>query len=182
MKIRLYSALIALALLIMFVSCFKNPLEGHTTITTSLEHTASQTTSFYENPIENPNNYKDIEIKLPSNKDIILEEDNDYPFRIGYYRLQGTIADMISEEERNKFWEDRNQKFPYGVEVDSCCVKDFVKYFNIQKNDFEMRIRKLLFAEQYLNNDIRREENELPNPDIIYTFDDDIINEYYRRE
>ena len=23
--------------------------------------------------------------------------------------------------------------------------------------------------------------NELPNPDIIYTFDNEIINEYYRR-
>jgi hypothetical protein len=29
--------------------------------------------------------------------------------------------------------------------------------------------------------DMTNEENELPNGDIIYTFDNDIINEYYRR-
>jgi hypothetical protein len=26
------------------------------------------------------------------------------------------------------------------------------------------------------------EDHEIPNADIIYTFDNDIINEYYRRE
>ena len=30
--------------------------------------------------------------------------------------------------------------------------------------------------------DITKEREELPNADIIYTFDDDIINEYYRYE
>ena len=50
----------------------------------------------------------------------------------------------------------------------------FVKRFNISKEEFELAVGK--------NSKYNDEDAELPNADIVYTFDNAIINEYYRRE
>jgi len=57
-----------------------------------------------------------------------------------------------------------------------------VKRYDMPKNKFEDAVR--LAAEKLINEgrDLSEEQWELPNADIIYTLDNEIINAYYRRE
>jgi len=57
----------------------------------------------------------------------------------------------------------------------------FIKHFRIAREVFEQGIALQKFWDEEFGNDTSAETNELPNADIIYTFDNDIINEYYRR-
>ena len=65
-------------------------------------------------------------------------------------------------------------------------IISFIKHFNISKDDFKKACeqRKLQNEEWAAlhNNDINNEKLEIPNADIIYTFNNTIINEYYRRD
>ncbi|MCI9448901.1 MAG: hypothetical protein HFE30_01440 [Clostridiales bacterium] len=62
-------------------------------------------------------------------------------------------------------------------------IVSFIKYFHISKEEFErVCAERRAFMEQMPSYDVNGEDYELPNPDIIYTFDNDIINEYYLRE
>jgi len=57
----------------------------------------------------------------------------------------------------------------------------FIKYFNIPKEKFEQATADFINYCIEANRDMSWEPYEPPNPDIIYTFDNEIINEYYRR-
>jgi len=67
-------------------------------------------------------------------------------------------------------------------EDDQMALVRFVKFFNIPKEEFEKIVELDLASARRNNIDLTDESNEIPNADIIYTFDNDIINEFYRRE
>ena len=62
----------------------------------------------------------------------------------------------------------------------------FVKYFEISREDFErcceQKRKRLEYLRDELGHDINIEGAEIPNADIIYTFDNEIINNYYLRD
>jgi len=60
-------------------------------------------------------------------------------------------------------------------------LKGFVQKFHITRDQFDAAIEKLKKFDMETDTDMTQEENEIPNADIIYTFDDKIISEYYRR-
>ncbi len=62
------------------------------------------------------------------------------------------------------------------------CLVSLVKEFNIPRKDFEYAAEKLKQRYVECGLDLYHEDNEIPNADIIYTFDNKIINEYYRRK
>ena len=92
------------------------------------------------------------------------------------------LFDLVGSEELNKFTEYFAEKYPMEKENGEMTTKAFVEYFNIPKKDFEKTIQEAIAIHIKLGQDISLELYELPNPDIIYTFDDEIINEYYRRK
>jgi hypothetical protein len=101
-------------------------------------------------------------------------------FRYRYYAVQGfyrLVDDSELEEWSRKYDEDFEGKEPTEMALVS-----YIKYFNIPKEVFEDENRKLAKAWTDLGIANQDERYEIPNPDIIYTFDNDIINEYYRRE
>jgi len=57
-----------------------------------------------------------------------------------------------------------------------------IKRYDVPKEKFEEAIQKA--AERYIaeGHNLTQEEWELPNADIIYTFDNEIIDAFYRRE
>lgn len=60
----------------------------------------------------------------------------------------------------------------------------FIKHFHIPKDIFEQVCEELPLWYDRLydgNYDKTEEQYEIPNADIIYTFDNEIINNYYRR-
>jgi hypothetical protein len=75
--------------------------------------------------------------------------------------------------------EEESQKTNYGELMDEMLLVSFVKRYNITREEFDAATAK--FAEN-VKNDTHTEECEVPNGDILYTFDNEIINHYYRYE
>jgi len=67
-------------------------------------------------------------------------------------------------------------------EPSECWYVTVIKQYHIPKEQFETAVQ--IEAERRIQwgYDLSEEENELPNADIIYSFDNEIINAYYRRE
>lgn len=61
------------------------------------------------------------------------------------------------------------------------CVQ-YIEYFKVSKEVFTAEMERLRKFYESSGADMSLEELELPNADIIYTFDDKIINYYYRYE
>jgi len=58
----------------------------------------------------------------------------------------------------------------------------FIKHYKIEKDDFVEAVQREYEWALDSGCSIYNEDCELPNADIIYTFDNEVINAYYRRE
>lgn len=107
-------------------------------------------------------------------------------YRQCYYNISYQLSLLVDENELKDWEEVVYAKDPN--ETNEMVVKLFVQHFNISKEDFEkanLEAAKVIYdpnspppsmnPKDYIN----QEMFELYNPDIIYTFDDEIINEYY---
>ena len=56
-----------------------------------------------------------------------------------------------------------------------------VKHCNISKQDFNKAVDEYIKMCASAGFDMAEEQFEIPNADIIYTFDNEIINAYYRK-
>ncbi len=106
-------------------------------------------------------------------------------YRQCYYQIFYQLAKLVDPEELDA-WEDE----VYALDPDETnemVVKLFIQHFNISKEDFEkanLELAKALYlpgCEIMMNpkDYVNQEMYEIYNADIIYTFDDEIINEYY---
>ncbi len=107
-------------------------------------------------------------------------------YRVCYYGINKYFAQMVDFEEL-QVWKE-NVYATYPNETNEMVIKRFVQDFNISREDFDKanyEAAKMISEEleevptvnpkDYLNQEIY----EVYNADIIYTFDDEIINEYY---
>jgi len=115
--------------------------------------------------------------QLPKPDEIRLKDDH-YAWYEGfvpkyrsiYFGFSGTIGDL-------------GEFVPiHGDKTDEMEMANYVRYNNIRKEDFIAAVQKDYELCLWRGEDIYDEGAELPNPDIIYTFDNEIINAYYRRE
>ncbi len=116
------------------------------------------------------------------------------PYRYCYYEMSYAMEfiDLLLTEEQQKdcyeWFEEEGERTNYGEYRDECLFVSFIKRYNIPKEDFENALEKIKEDCKENNETFHMidgkliEENEFPNPDIIYTFDEDIIREYYRYE
>lgn len=123
-------------------------------------------------------------------------------YRLLYYPDYGInvfFADLVSPEELNEWCEkyysensDMADLFTVGSsasEPKRMAVVDFILHFNIPKEKFEEANntwchRMIKWGDVPVMNPKdykKQEEFEVYNVDIIYTFDDEIINAYYER-
>lgn len=127
--------------------------------------------------------YKPGSIKLEP------QDQDDYKFtrkyRIIYYQICGEFTDLLPEDARQDFmnWADEeSKKNGYGENQNEMLLVSFVKRYNISRTDFDKAVKAYVDARNKTGEDLNSEENEVPNGDIIYTFDNEIINRYYRYE
>ena len=66
-------------------------------------------------------------------------------------------------------------------ELEEMHLVSFIKYFRVPRDVFEEVLEQEAFRRDVSNTDVNHERHELPNADIIYTFDNEIINNFYRR-
>jgi hypothetical protein len=106
-------------------------------------------------------------------------------YRSIYYSIPGIIMDPYDENGEAIAYMESIAKAHKGKESDKMCLVTFIKYFKIPKEKFIELVNQQAQAIASLKEagiNIDTEEFEIPNPDIIYTFDNEIINEYYRRQ
>lgn len=107
----------------------------------------------------------------------------DRQYRYCFYSCKGPWQALLTEEQRADFyvWKAEVAKENnYGEFRDEMFLVSIIKRYNIPREDFDRAL------ENYLSmctpHELKTEFWEAPNGDIIYTFDNEIINEYYRYE
>lgn len=109
-------------------------------------------------------------------------------YRAKYYHIGFELQELVDEDELRK-WKSETEVFDhvYGIEPDEMYLVSFIKHFHITREQFDaaMEERRESLRETFEkqpNLNPRNEVYEIPNGDIIYTFDNEIINNYYRRD
>jgi len=103
-------------------------------------------------------------------------------FRWTYYGMASYHMALVDEKDFNE-WRDKYEEVtPKFTDPPEMLLVTFVKHFDIPKEKFIEATENLRKLYEELEEDIYYEEWEIPNVEVIYTFDNDIINEYYRRE
>lgn len=117
------------------------------------------------------------------------QDQDDYAFirkyRIAYYQIWGEFAELLSEEEYQDYmeWIDKKAKQDgHGEFQDEMLLVSFVKRYNIPREEFNQAVEKYIANSKAAKCDLSAEPYEVPNGDIIYTFDNEVINRYYRYE
>ena len=117
------------------------------------------------------------------------QESDDYSFersyRITYYRIWGEFGNLLDEKQLEDFFawsEQESVRTNYGRDRDEMFLVSFVKRYNIPREAFDEAVDKFIARNREWGCDMTEEEYEVPNADIIYTFDNEIINYYYRYE
>ena len=180
MKKSLVFGLIVL-LCIAITSCTPVKEQGGETTNPILTTTNSLTESTaidYGPPIITP---PDKIVKIKEN-DIQETLPYERQFRVLFYGLYSPYSSLTGFEEHNKFGEKYFESHPFEIEIQEMLLVTYVKYFNIPREDFEKALEEDWQQKKEWGFDMAQEGNELPNPDILYTFDNEIINAYYRRE
>lgn len=116
---------------------------------------------------------------------------DDYKYRAIYYSVSAPFVELVDE---NAFWDWYNNSpyRQYPLDVEEMAIVAFVKKFNISREDFDKANEKdkeilLKYSDEVVVNpaeedpyyDRALESKEIYNADIIYTFDNEIINAYY---
>lgn len=116
----------------------------------------------------------------------------DYPrkYRLIYYYTTN-YDDLVSQEKNLEWFNYYMSKNQYVTEngthikdPDEMALVSFIKYCDIPKDVFEARNNELKQFRKNNSDDFHyyTECGEIANADILYTFDNDIINEYYSYE
>ena len=138
------------------------------------------------------NNIEKTEISKTENTETSLFSDigggniSTRKYRVNYYDVPYQFVLLVGEDA---FWEwDENYNTEDPDETNIMVMKKFIQYFNISREDFdkanlnwtktiqnEMGGKPIMNPKDFAN----QETDESYNADILYTFDDQIINDYY---
>jgi len=124
----------------------------------------------------------DVSIGFPG--EIVVHtgsQDLDYGYqrhyRYKYYGLPGYIVELVPIEEY-QVWCDNELK-PYSeTEPTEPHIFSFIKKFDISFEEFEREVKESYLFWRNLKS-FSNEEDELPNPQLLYTFNLERINDYY---
>ena len=129
--------------------------------------------------IQSAKSFKKIPVYIPGSISLASRLD-EYPFEVTkreiYYKIDSAFEDIVGSDAADAAFESAGENEPTEMRLVT-----FIKHHNIQKKDFEKAVARLKKILESHNMDIYNEEYELPNADIIYTFNNKLINYYYRR-
>jgi len=102
------------------------------------------------------------------------------------YVVQGELLDLFSLEEQIEVGEWWSSIFSTDLYPEIPPLVQFIQRYNISREDFDRAMNEFREIRDDLALrgiiDSTTEEFEIPNADIIYTFDLEIISYFYRRE
>ncbi len=170
---KLISLTAILVLLVLTVACEKEKETSKTTTTTESIQTYEALSSTTMHKVDN---LKENETKNDNGGGYI--ESGKYRQR--YNNVPYDFVVLVGEEEFDRWYDEI-----YEFNPDKSQVVSFIQYFNISKETFEKTNLQMAKSFAEFNPTMRpmdyenQQTYEIYNADIIYTFDDDIINEYY---
>lgn len=127
--------------------------------------------------------------KIPSPDSIeiqdFLEDDYDFDreYRDAYYRCWIGFLPLLGDDQRQEYldWVHAFQlENNAGRDQQEMLLVAAIKHFDIPKEAFEQAVAYYIAAAEAIGCNLSHELYEPPNADIIYTFDNEIINDYYR--
>ncbi len=166
---KLIALIIILALLVLTVACEKEKETSKTT-------TATESIQTYE-ALSSTTMHKVDNLKENDNGGGYIESGK---YRQRYNNVPYDFVVLIGEEEFDRWYDEI-----YEFNPDKSQVVEFIQYFNISKEVFEKTNLQMAKSFAEFNPTLRpmdyenQQTYEIYNADIIYTFDYDIINEYY---
>jgi len=179
--------ILLLVLVIFFASCAQNvvqlpdePTTTETTMTTEATTEPVAEISFQDLPIHNPE-----DIQLASIEDVMGSYGLFVPsYRIVFYSIDTLFIQLVDMEHENWDEMDRILAASGTREPEEMNLVALVRLFGIERADFERAlIQQRLNTSHFFGAYAELSEGlELPCPDIIFTFDNEIINAFYRRE
>jgi len=170
---KLIALIVILILLVLTVACEKEKETNKTTTITESNQTyetLSSTTAY----------------KVDSKKENDPQNDNgggyieSGKYRQRYNNVPYDFVILVGEEEYDKWYDEI-----YEFNPDKSQIVAFVQHFNISKEVFEKTNLQMAKSFAEFNPTLRpldyenQQTYEIYNADIIYTFDYEIINEYY---
>ena len=170
--------ILILHIVVLFSSCFFKEKESSEKTSTTVSDTTYQ--ELNTTVIENKDIYQSIKTDIGGGTISTRK------YRVNYYDVPYQFILIVGEDVYWEWDEQYNNENPDETNV--MVMKRFIEYFDISKESFERA--NLEWAKVILNkmgsqpnmnpkDFANQETDEVYNADIIYTFDDDIINEYY---
>ncbi len=181
---RIISLFVLICIIISTSACGKKPVtQKDETTTDNLSQTLSvteQKTSEVQTIAIKTNTISHTEI-INATGDGVIEVEY---YRHNYYIVPAPFIYLVGRDVYNE-WE-KTQPDPEETHV--MMMINFIHDFNISREDFDRanleyawRIKYLLDGTPVMNpkDYANQEDDEVYNADIIYTFDNELINEYY---
>ena len=110
---------------------------------------------------------------------------DEFPFerkyRLLFYFIPGTFSELLSSEQYKDFQDYLyvyNNEHGYGKTQEEMTLVMMIERYDIPKEEFDKAVAKY----ESIVGTVQHEFDEVPNSDILYTFDNEIINRYYRYE
>lgn len=99
-----------------------------------------------------------------------------------YYTIGGFYFDLVDRDACVAWVDELEKSKNVEIEDTEMLLVAFIKHFRIPKEKFLEAAEKERKFYIEGERDLTSEDNEIPNADVLYTFDNEIINEYYRRQ
>lgn len=117
------------------------------------------------------------------------QDSDDYdfnrPYRAVYYTIYGEFFDLVDDTQQQDLhdWlEKSSAETNYGENQNEMLLVSMIKRYNIPREEFEKAVNQYISNQKISSTFMLHEDREVPNPAIIYTFDNELINYYYRYE
>lgn len=183
---KLVLVLLVLLCMVLFTAC-----EGDAPTTPKSPAESTMPTSYLSPTITAPTEtiFSMPQEYQPGSIQLTDQDGDDYafirPYRSLYYTIYGVFFELIDDAQRQDLYDWLEQSSidtNYGENQDEMLLVSFVKRYKISKEDFMMAVNQYISNNQISSTNLLHEDVEIPNADIIYTFDNEIINHYYRYE
>lgn len=133
--------------------------------------------------------YVTLQEYVPGSIELLSRDDDDLPegrkYRWLYYSINYEYVRILSDEQRADWYEFQKEVAEltdYGKYREEMSLVTMIKRYNIPRETFQKAINSYVEMGEKLGYDFWHEQFEIPNLDIIYTFDNEIINRFYRYE
>ncbi len=192
---KLFASVLSISILLCFAACKHN----YTQNPNEAENSTAQSTQEFVEPNSRTDVTKSNEFSTQNDLDVGGTDDefnspfDDYKYRAIYYSVSEPFAQLV---DKDVYWDWLENETPYRTfpleNIEEMAMVAFIKKFNISRADFDKaneEHKRLLLeyggiaimnpAEEDPYYDRGIECREIYNADIIYTFDNELINSYY---